>query len=128
MPVCNRCEKEFDVETAPGALMFGHPSTVKEAVPVWKAHICQVCEAVMVSDWKRPPITALPPREATAGLIEACLCSYCAALSATHKPNCVECGIQPQWDSEACGACYKNTFCDVALHPEKYPQVVRGDE
>ena len=48
MPVCNRCEKKFDVETAPGALMFGHPSTVTEAVPVWKAHICQECETCLL--------------------------------------------------------------------------------
>ena len=56
MPICNKCECEFDVETAAGALMFGHPSTVKEAVPVWKAHLCQGCEAEIISDWKRPPI------------------------------------------------------------------------
>ena len=56
MPVCNRCEKTFDVETAPGALMFGHPSTVTEAVPVWKAHICQECETEMVAEFKRKPL------------------------------------------------------------------------
>lgn len=56
MPVCNRCSSEFDVEKEPGALMFGHPSTVKEAVPVWKAHICQLCEEEIVLDWKLPPI------------------------------------------------------------------------
>ena len=58
MPICNRCECEFDVETAPGALMFGHPSTVKvrEAVPVWKAHLCQLCEEEIVMDWKKPPV------------------------------------------------------------------------
>lgn len=55
MPVCNRCGEEFDAEKKPGALMFGHPSTVKEAVPVWKAHICQECEEAIVSDWKNKP-------------------------------------------------------------------------
>lgn len=55
MPICNRCTANFDVEHAPGALMFGHPSTVKEAVPVWKAHICQLCEEEMVMDWELPP-------------------------------------------------------------------------
>ena len=48
MPICNSCEKQFDVEIEPGALMFGHPSTVKEAVPVWKAHICQKCECKII--------------------------------------------------------------------------------
>ena len=48
MPICNSCEKQFDVEKEPGALMFGHPSTVKEAVPVWKAHICQKCECKII--------------------------------------------------------------------------------
>jgi len=60
MPICNRCESEFDVEMRPGALMFGHPSTVREAVPVWKAHICQDCETEIVSEWKRKPITDTP--------------------------------------------------------------------
>jgi hypothetical protein len=60
MPICNRCECEFNVETKPGALMFGHPSTVREAVPVWKAHICQECETAIVSEWKRKPITDAP--------------------------------------------------------------------
>jgi len=55
MPICNMCEGSFDVETAPGALMFGHPSTVKEAVPVWKAHICQTCERIIVGDFKLKP-------------------------------------------------------------------------
>jgi hypothetical protein len=36
--------------------MFGHPSTVRKAVAVWKAHICQLCEAEIVSEWKRKPI------------------------------------------------------------------------
>jgi len=40
--------------------MFGHPSTVREAVPVWKAHLCQECEAEIVSEWKRKPITDTP--------------------------------------------------------------------
>ena len=56
MPVCNKCEREFDVETEPGALMFGHPSTVEEAVPVCKAHICQFCEAEIVAGFKRKPV------------------------------------------------------------------------
>lgn len=60
MPICNRCEIEFNVETKPGALMFGHPSTVREAVPVWKAHICQECEKAIVAEWKRKPITDAP--------------------------------------------------------------------
>ena len=30
MPICNSCEKQFDVEKEPGALMFGHPSTLKK--------------------------------------------------------------------------------------------------
>lgn len=55
MPICNMCESSFDVETEPGALMFGHPSTVKEAVPVWKAHICQKCERVIVGNFKLKP-------------------------------------------------------------------------
>lgn len=63
MPVCNRCESEFDVEVAPGALMFGHPSTVKQAVPVWKAHICQPCEDEIVSEWKLPPVHAASKSE-----------------------------------------------------------------
>ena len=62
MPVCNRCEKTFDVETAPGALMFGHPSTVTEAVPVWKAHICQECETEMVAEFKRKPLMKDPKK------------------------------------------------------------------
>lgn len=56
MPVCNMCEKEFDVEVAPGALMFGHPSTVKRAVPVWKAHLCQDCEKEIVDKFKSKPV------------------------------------------------------------------------
>lgn len=56
MPVCNRCGETFDVETEPGALFFGHPSTVKEAVPVMKAHICQRCEAIYISQFVVPPI------------------------------------------------------------------------
>ena len=56
MPICNMCKKDFDVETKPGALMFGHPSTVKEAVPVWKAHICQRCEARIVDMFKLKPL------------------------------------------------------------------------
>ena len=56
MPICNSCEKQFDVEKEPGALMFGHPSTVKEAVPVWKAHICQKCEYKIIKRFKRKPI------------------------------------------------------------------------
>lgn len=55
MPVCNMCGESFDVETAPGALLFGHPSTVKEAVPVMKAHICQPCERVIVEAFVVPP-------------------------------------------------------------------------
>ena len=55
MPVCNVCGDEFDVEVAPGALMFGHPRTVKEAVPVWKAHICQGCEIKIVETFKLKP-------------------------------------------------------------------------
>jgi hypothetical protein len=49
------CGKEFNVEIEPGALMFGHPSTVKEAVPVWKAHICQECEAKIIKNFKLKP-------------------------------------------------------------------------
>ena len=59
MPVCNMCGKHFDVEEKPGALMFGHPSTVKEAVPVWKAHICQVCEELIVEGFKNKPIAEM---------------------------------------------------------------------
>jgi hypothetical protein len=55
MPVCNMCTKSFDVEKKPGALMFGHPSTVKEAVPVWKAHICQKCEEWIVCRFQIKP-------------------------------------------------------------------------
>ena len=55
MPICNMCGGEFDVESSPGALMFGHPSTVREAVPVWKAHICQECETKIVEDFKLKP-------------------------------------------------------------------------
>jgi hypothetical protein len=55
MPVCNMCESKFDMEVAPGALMFGHPSTVREAVPVWKAHICQECEGKIVEEFKLKP-------------------------------------------------------------------------
>ncbi|MEC7164974.1 MAG: hypothetical protein VXW41_04115 [SAR324 cluster bacterium] len=50
------------METAPGALMFGHPSTVTEAVPVWKAHICQECETVMVAEFKRKPLMKDPEK------------------------------------------------------------------
>lgn len=57
MPECNMCGDSFDVETKPGALMFGHPSTVKEAVTVWKAHICQECEKEIVSKFVNKPIT-----------------------------------------------------------------------
>tara|TARA_B100001093_G_scaffold166430_1_gene159000 strand:+ start:1745 stop:1921 length:177 start_codon:yes stop_codon:yes gene_type:complete len=56
MPICNYCEKKFDVEKEPGALMFGHPSTVNEAVPVWKAHICQKCEHKIIKKFKRKPL------------------------------------------------------------------------
>jgi len=56
MPICNVCGKGFDVEKKPGALMFGHPSTVKEAVPVWKAHICQDCEKLIVNMFKLKPV------------------------------------------------------------------------
>jgi len=56
MPICNRCEESFDVEKEPGALVFGHPSTVTEAVLVWKAHLCQGCESDMISKWKRKPM------------------------------------------------------------------------
>ncbi len=59
MPICNRCERNFDVEEEPGALMFGHPLTVSEAVAVWKAHICQMCEEIIVEDCLRPPIRIL---------------------------------------------------------------------
>jgi len=55
MPVCNKCGETFNVEEAPGALLFGHPSTVKEAVPVMKAHICQQCEVEFIADFKIPP-------------------------------------------------------------------------
>lgn len=57
MPVCNRCGEEFSMSERPGALMFGHPPSVKEAVPVWKAHICQECEKEMIEEWKKKPIT-----------------------------------------------------------------------
>ena len=40
--------------------MFGHPSTVKEAVPVWKAHLCQPCEREILCGWLRPPIDVKP--------------------------------------------------------------------
>lgn len=56
MPVCNMCGNSFDVETKPGALIFGHPSTVKQAVPVWKAHICQECEASILANFKLKPV------------------------------------------------------------------------
>lgn len=61
MPVCNfqineACDGEFDVEESPGALMFGHPSTVSEAVPVWKAHICQPCEQDLIEMMTKKPI------------------------------------------------------------------------
>jgi len=49
---CNRCGDRFDVEKRPGALMFGHPD--KSSV-MWKAHICQRCERLIVRDWKRKP-------------------------------------------------------------------------
>jgi len=65
MPICNSCECEFDVETAPGALMFGHPATVKEAVPVWKAHLCQACEAAILADWKRKPLITRSAKQCT---------------------------------------------------------------
>ena len=55
MPVCNMCGESFDVEIEPGALMFGHPDTVKEAVPVWKAHICQGCETTIKKMFKIKP-------------------------------------------------------------------------
>lgn len=60
MQTCNRCGDKFDAEVAPEALMFGHPSTVNEAAPAWKAHICQPCEKLIVDDWKIKPILGLP--------------------------------------------------------------------
>ena len=48
-------DKEFNVEEKPGALMFGHLSTIKEAVPVWKAHICQECEKEIIETFKLKP-------------------------------------------------------------------------
>lgn len=56
MPVCNFCGDGFDVETAPGGLLFGPPETVKEAVPVWKAHVCQDCTQELVDKMKLKPV------------------------------------------------------------------------
>jgi hypothetical protein len=55
MPICNMCGEGFDVEKEPGALIFGHPSTVKEAVSVWKAHICQGCETKIIDMFQLKP-------------------------------------------------------------------------
>ena len=56
MPVCNKCGESFDVETEPGAQMYGHPESLTQAVPVWKAHICQSCESGIVESFKRKPV------------------------------------------------------------------------
>ena len=53
MPVCNSCEESFDVEKAPGALLFTHPETVKEASAVKKYHLCQKCEKKIISGFKK---------------------------------------------------------------------------
>lgn len=52
MPVCNNCGESFDVEKAPGALLFSHPETVREASVVKKYHLCQECEKRIVSKFK----------------------------------------------------------------------------
>jgi len=57
MPVCNFCGDSFDVEDEPGALLFGHPKTVEEAVPVWKAHVCQPCESILIDMMEKKPLT-----------------------------------------------------------------------
>ena len=67
MPICNFCGEGFDVEEEPGALMFGHPSTVKEAVPVWKAHICQYCERQIVNEMRNKPIGFMQETESGQG-------------------------------------------------------------
>jgi len=54
---CNKCGKEFSVETHPGALMFGHPSnsSISPTSIVWKAHLCQECEKIIIDDWELKP-------------------------------------------------------------------------
>jgi len=52
MPVCNSCGENFDVEKAPGALLFSHPETVKKVSRVKKYHICQKCEKEIISKFK----------------------------------------------------------------------------
>jgi hypothetical protein len=86
MPVCNRCGDEFYVEYAPGALMFGHPSTVREAVPVWKAHICQPCETAIVADWKHKPIEYFD--EMRAMIVELKYCAGCRCSGLDHEHDC----------------------------------------
>lgn len=49
MPICDSCGKFFDVEKAPGALLFSHPETVSQASTVKKYHICQGCEKEILS-------------------------------------------------------------------------------
>jgi len=53
MPICNSCGESFDVEKAPGALLFSHPKTVKEASTVKKYHVCQTCEKEIISRFKK---------------------------------------------------------------------------
>ena len=53
MPICNSCKKSFNVEIKPGALLFSHPKTVKEASVVKKYHICQECEKRIISGFKK---------------------------------------------------------------------------
>jgi len=52
MPTCNRCGNYFDVDENPGAILLGHPKTVKRVCPVDKYHICQRCEKEILNDFK----------------------------------------------------------------------------
>ena len=55
MPICSKCTVRFDGDLEPGALMYGHPKTTAEVVPVWKANICQKCETEIVDQFLLKP-------------------------------------------------------------------------
>jgi hypothetical protein len=57
-----------------------------------------------------------------------CICYACG--TAGHNGGDEQCACEdiPVFDAVRCGSCKHKAACDVALHPELYPDATRGEE
>lgn len=61
-------------------------------------------------------------------LNEGCICFNCATAGHNGGDEQCACDGIPVYDAVRCGACRHRAACDVALHPELYPDATRGEE